>query len=407
MRNRLLICLLSLSLLLMVMGCTKKASVSSKDEVAQDPTFKVGFVVIDNENDHGYTYNFLKGMKDALENLQSEGYQLELEVKRNVGENDTCRSSNQALADSGCRVIFNNSYGFEPFAQAVARDYPNVAFVSLTNSGSQKDDLPNTYNAFASIYEGRYLSGIVAGMKLQQMINEGSILPEEAVLGYVGAHSYAEVISGMTAFYLGARRVCPTTTMLVQFVGSWGDAKAEEDAAQNLVDKGAVLLSQHSDTIAPAVVAERNGIYHTGYNNDMAGAAPHASLVSCRIDWTDYFYTFIKNAADGRKNPSDYTGTMVQGAVVLTKLNDAIVAPGTAEMVAKVEEELKSKRLHVFDLSTFTIDGRMATNAELYDPNASVKGNACYEGFFHESQNQSAPYFVGRIDGIEWLNEAY
>lgn len=408
MKKYMLFCALCLASFLTLIGCKKTVAITTAEpKVSENPTIKVGLVVIDNENDQGYTYNFMQGMRDALDHLRTEGYSLELLVKRNIGEDESCRSANQDLAVSGCRMIFNNSYGFESFMQDVAKDYPAIDFIALTNSGSQKDTLSNTYNAFASIYEGRYLSGVVAGLKLEEMIQEGKILPEEAILGYVGAYSYAEVISGMTAFYLGAKRVCPTATMLVQFVGSWGNAQAEAEAAQNLIDKGAKVVSQHSDTTAPAMVAEKNGIFHAGYNNDMTGVAPHASLVSCRIDWTNYFYTFIKNTIDGKKNPSDYTGTLAEGAVVLTKLNEQIAAPNTKATLLSMETELKTKKLHVFDLSSFTIDGRMATNAELYDANASVKGNACYEGFFHESQYQSAPYFAGRIDGITWLNEAY
>lgn len=311
------------------------------------------------------------------------------------------------LAEEGCAIIFNNSYGFEPYMLEAAKEYPNTIFVGMTNCGGQVDTNPNTHNAFAAIYEARYVAGIAAGMKLQQEIDEGKIKPEEAVMGYVGAFSFAEVISGMSGFFLGAKSVCPSVTMKVYFVGSWGDATLEEAAAQALVDAGCKLISQHSDTTSPALAAQKAGVYHVGYNTDMTKVAPNASLLSSRIDWTRYFYTFIKNYIDGVENPSDWTGTYAHGDVGVTPLNTAIAAPGTQEAMDKAIKAFHDGTLHVFDLSKFTIGGVTGTNDVMYDGFAAVKGNATYDGYFHESETQSAPYFVGVIDGINWLNANY
>ncbi|MBQ0071589.1 MAG: BMP family ABC transporter substrate-binding protein [Spirochaetales bacterium] len=397
-------------LVLLFSSCVKKGNSTSTVRVFKpdaSETLKIGFIVLNDENDQGYTYNFMVGMNNALKKLRAEGYSLDLHVKRNVGEDAGCADANGELAEEGCAIIFNNSFGFEPYMLQVASEYPNTNFVAMTNSAAQTDGNPRTYNAFASIYEGRYVSGVAAGMKLQELIENGRIKPEEAVIGYVGAYSFAEVVSGMTAFYLGARSVCPSCTMRVQFVGSWSDPTLEAEAAQALIDDGAVIISQHSDNTTPATTAQKNGVYHTGYNNDMTGVAPDASLLSCRIDWTEYFYTFIENYLRGVQNPADYTGTLSSGAVVLTKLNEAIAAPGTKEAIERTVEDLKKGRIHVFDLSTFTIDGHTPTNLEMYDSFATVSGNATYGGYFHESEYQSAPYFVGRIDGITWMNVAY
>ena len=277
----------------------------------------------------------------------------------------------------------------------------------MTNCASQVDNNPNTYNAFAAIYEARYVAGIAAGMKLQQEINEGKIKPEEAVMGYVGAFSFAEVISGMSGFYLGARSVCPSVTMKVYFVGTWGDATLEEAAANALIDEGCKLISQHSDTTSPALAAQKAGVYHVGYNTDMTKVAPNASLLSSRIDWSRYFYEFIKNHIDGKENPSDWAGTYAEGDVKVTDLNTAIAAPGTQEAMDKAIAAFHAGTLHVFDLDTFTINGQKGTNETMYDSFAAVQGNATYDGYFHESELQSAPYFVGVIDGITWLNVAY
>ena len=370
-------------------------------------TTKIGFVVINDESDQGYTWNFTNGMNAAIEKLKAEGYNVELLTKKNTTESAICKDNNIELAEEGCEIIFNNSYGFEPYMLEAAKEYPKVKFVGMTNCGGQVDDNPNTFNAFAAIYEARYVAGIAAGMKLQQEIDEGKIKPEEAVMGYVGAFSFAEVISGMSGFYLGARSVCPSVTMKVYFVGTWGDATLEEAAANALIDEGCKLISQHSDTTSPALAAQKAGIYHVGYNTDMTKVAPDASLLSSRIDWSRYFYEFIKNHIDGKENPSDWAGTYAEGDVKVTDLNTAIAAPGTQEAMDKAIAAFHAGTLKVFDLNTFTIAGEKGTNETMYDSFAAVQGNATYDGYFHESELQSAPYFVGVIDGITWLNVAY
>jgi len=376
----------------------------SKEQTKSAAT-KIGFVVINDESDQGYTWNFMNGMTAAIEKLKAEGYNVELVVKRNTTESAICKDYNIELADEGCKIIFNNSYGFEPYMLEAAKEYPDVKFVGMTNCGGQVDNNPNTYNAFASIYEGRYLAGVAAGMKLNQLLTQGKI--KAPIVGYVGAFSFAEVISGMSGYFLGIRSVCPTATMKVYFVGTWGDATLEEAAAKALIDAGCVMISQHSDTTSPALAAQKAGVFHTGYNTDMTHAAPDASIISCRINWEPYFYTFIKNYLDGKENPSDYTGTLAEGAVAITELNEKIAAPGTAAKLKEVEADLKAGKIKVFDLSTFKIDGATGTNEKMYDSFAAVQGNATYGGEFHESEFQSAPYFVGQIDGIEWLNAAY
>lgn len=380
---------------------------SSGEKASSSKATKIGFVVINDESDQGYTWNFTNGMNEALEKLKAEGYNVELMTKKNTTESAICKDNNIELAEEGCEIIFNNSYGFEPYMLEAAKEYPNTKFVGMTNCGSQVDNNPNTYNAFAAIYEARYVAGIAAGMKLQQEINEGKIKANEAVMGYVGAFSFAEVISGMSGFYLGARSVCPSVTMKVYFVGTWGDATLEEAAANALIDAGCKLISQHSDTTSPALAAQKAGIYHVGYNTDMTKVAPNASLLSSRIDWSRYFYTFIKNHIDGKENKSDWTGTYAEGDVKVTALNTAIAAPGTQEAMDKAIKAFHDGTLKVFDLNTFTIGGEKGTNEKMYDSFAAVQGNATYDGYFHESEMQSAPYFVGNIDGIEWLNAAY
>ena len=345
-------------------------------------TVKVGLICIGDENDQGYTYNFIRGRDEATEILAAEGINVEWMTIYNIGEDSSCIDANIEAAEEGCEIIINNSYGFEPFMLEVVDDYPEIEFISCTNCASVFDGRDNTHNAFANIYEGRYIAGVVAGMKLQQMIDEGQITEDEAVIGYVGAFSFAEVISGFTSYFLGARSVCPSVTMKVMFVGSWSDATAESDAALALIDQGCVMISQHSDNTTPATAAQSRGVFHTGYNNDMTGM----------------------------EIPQDWCAGMGEGAVVMTPLNEAIAAPGTAEKIAEVEAGIADGSIQVFDTSTFTVGGEELTHAFALDTDGDFTADseeAVFDGAFHESLFQSAPYFTVQIDGIEWLNAAY
>ena len=380
-------------------GCQEE----SKDTAA----IKVGLICIGDENDQGYTYNFIRGKDAATKALKEKGINVEWVVKWNVPEGDACEDANIELAEAGCKVIFNNSFGFEPYMLKVAPNYPEIQFVACTNKASRTDDLENTHNAFAAIYEGRYLAGVVAGMKLQQLITEGKIKPEEAVIGYVGAFPFEEIKSGYTAYFLGAKSVCPSVTMKVQFVNDWSNATLESNAASALCDMGCKLISQHADNSTPATMAQSKGAYFTSYNNDMISVAPEACLVGTRIDWSVYFCEAIEAVANGKNFDQDWCKGLADGAVVLTELNKDIIAPGTEEKLAEVEKGLKDGSIQVFDTKTFTVGGQELTQAFALDTDgdfAPDKEEAVFDGAFHESYYQSAPYFGIDIDGIELLN---
>ena len=391
-------------------GETTPVTDGTGEPSAEGKTVKVGMVCIGDENDQGYTYNFMKAVEEATAQLAEQGITVEWSYKKNILEDSGCEDANIELAEDGCDIIINNSYGFEPFMLKVAPDYPEIEFISCTNQASAVDDLDNTHNAFANIYEGRYVAGVVAGMKLQEMIDNGDITAEQAVIGYVGAFSFAEVISGFTAYYLGAKSVCPSVTMKVQFVGSWSDATEEANAASALCDAGCVMISQHSDNTTPATMAQTKGAFHTGYNNDMTGVAPDASLIGTRIDWAPYFEYAIETVYNGGTIDQDWCKGIADGSVVMTTLNEKICAKGTAEKVAEVEKALKDGTLQVFDTSKFTVKGETVTHAFALDTDGDFTPDAeeaVFDGAFHESYFQSAPYFTLQIDGIEWLNSAY
>lgn len=337
MKKRILAMLLALSMALALAACggnngngndkpadnstngdTQPPAPPADDSGSGTKSVKVGLICIGDENDQGYTYNFIRGKEAATEALKANGIDVEWVVKWNIGEDSGCEDANIELAEEGCDLIINNSFGFEPFMLKVAPDYPEIEFIACTNQASWGDGLENTHNAFANIYEGRYLAGVVAGMKLQQMIDDGEITADQAVIGYVGAFSFAEVISGFTAYYLGARSECPSATMKVQFVGSWSDATEEANAASALADMGCVMISQHSDNTTPATTAQSKGVFHTGYNNDMISVASEASLIGTRIDWAPYFEYAISSVANGGSFDQDWCHGMDMGAVVMT-----------------------------------------------------------------------------------------
>ena len=362
---------------------------------AEGKTIKVGMVCIGDENDQGYTYNFMRGVEEATAQLAEQGITVEWTFKTNILEDSGCEDANIELADAGCQLIINNSYGFEPFMLKVAPDYPEIEFISCTNQASAVDELANTHNAFANIYEGRYLAGVAGGMKLQQMIDEGTITAEQAVIGYVGAFPFAEVVSGYTAFYLGAKSVCPSVTMKVKYVNSWSDAPQEAAAASALADEGCVLISQHSDNTTPATAAQDAGVFHCGYNNDMTGVAPEASIISCRVDWAPYFVYAISAVANGEEFAQDWTAGYADGSVKLTTLNETIAAPGTAEALEAAEAEL-ADGLHVF---AGPLSGHPAQ-----DPEGEVwsigEGEYFAESDLSQEGGLSAPQFCYVIDGI-------
>lgn len=377
-----------------------------KTPVTSTQSYKVGMVCIGDDN-QAYDRNFYMAADNAKAYFEEKGINIEWIYKYNnpVEVADDCAE----LAEDGCIAVFCNSYGQEAQMLMAAKDYPDVVFAALTNYASQADELDNTVNAFPDIFEGRYLAGVAAGCKLNELIENGAITEDKALLGYVGAYTYSEVISGYTAFFLGAQSVCPSAKMKVQFIGSWGNTEAERAAAQSLIDLGAVIISQHSDNTSPATTAQENGCYHIGYNISMSDVAPEASIVSSRIDWTNYFVYVIETVIGGGKVDQDYMGHgLKDGDVKLTELNTAIAAPGTEEAIAKAEEAIKSGELQIFDTSKFTVKGETLTSS-MIDITADFAPDieAVMDGYFHESYFVSAPQFAEQIDDIELVNTAF
>ena len=359
---------------------------------AADASIKVGLIALHDENS-GYDANFINAFKAACETCGVEGV-----IKTNIPEGEEAYEAAAELADDGCAFVIADSYGHQPYILEAAEEFPEVQFTSCTGDMAQGAGLDNYHNAFADIYQGRFIAGVAAGMKLNEMIENGQITPEQAKIGYVGAMTYAEVKSGYTSFFLGARSVCPTATMEVVFTGSWYDETLEKEGAESLIADGCVLISQHADSMGAPNACEAAGVPNVSYNGSTMSACPNTYIISSRIDWTPYYVYAIQAVQAGESFDTDWCGSLEQGSVALTELNEAVAAEGTAAKLEEVKAALMDGSINVFDCSTWTVGGETLTT---YDKVAFYEGNECiWDGYFHESETRSAPYFDIDIDGI-------
>ena len=382
----------------------KEGSTTAKEEVAASD-LKVGFIFLHDENST-YDLNFINAAKEAC-----EAAGVEYVLKTNIPEGQECYDAACELADAGCGIVFADSFGHEDYLIEAAKEFPDVEFCHATGTQAHTAGVANFHNAFATIYEGRYLAGIAAGYKLNEMIKAGDIKEEEAKIGYVGAFTYAEVISGYTSFFLGARSVCPSVTMEVTFTGSWYDETAEKEAANTLISKGCVLISQHADSMGAPTACETAGVPNISYNGSTESACPNTFIVSSKINWTPYFTYIIDCVTKGEEIATDYTGDFSTGSVELTDLGSA-ATEGTAEAIEAAKAELMDGTLHVFDTATFTVGGKALDSYEAdvdSDPKYEPDHEVIVDGYFDESGEgfRSAPFFDVQIDGITLLDQAY
>ena len=416
--------LLALVMALSLVACGEKKddTQGNGDGDSTAAKVKVGFITLHDENST-YDKNFIDAAKEACANLglvENEDYF----IKTNVGETEQCAEVAADLVDAGCNIIFADSFGHEPYMIEVAKENPEVQFCHSTGTRAHTEGLANYHNAFASIYEGRYLAGIAAGMKLNEMIEAGDIKAEEAKMGYVGAFTYAEVVSGYTSFYLGAKSVCPSVTMDVTFTGSWYDETLEKEGAEKLIQGGCKLISQHADSLGAPTACENAGVPNVSYNGSTKDACPNTFIVSSRIDWAPYYEMCIKAVMDGTEIPADWTGTLKTGSVVLTDVNETVAAAGTADAIKEAAAKLEAGEIHVFDCSTFTTkaddtmnafkvdylkvdaDGHITSYMADVDTDQAYTGDTevVHDGYFAESEKRSAPYFDLEIDGITRLD---
>ena len=377
-----------------------------KDFTVNDD-FKLGVILLHDENST-YDLNFINAVLAVKEALGLTDDQVIM--KRNIPESNDCYEAAKDLAVKGCKVIFADSFGHETYMLKAAKEYPDVEFCHATGTMAHTENLANFHNAFASIYEGRYLAGIAAGMKLNELKAEGKLKGNAPVIGYVGAFTFAEVISGYTSFYLGAKSVCPDVTMKVQFTGSWYDENEEKSAAQALIAAGCDLISQHADSLGAPTACEDAGVPNVSYNGSTYETGENTFIISSAINWAPYFYYIIKCANTGVAIDTDWTGTISTGSVVLSGLNLDVAAEGTVEAIKTAIEDLKSGKVKVFDTAkdNFILkDGNKITSylADVdTDANYTPDTEVVADGYFNESKFRSAPYFDLQIDGITLVN---
>ena len=400
--------ILSLTLaLVMVVGLSFTLASCGGD----DDEFKIGVILLHDEAST-YDLNFIEAVNRAKTNLGLEDSQVIM--KRNIPESKECTEAAEDLVDQGCDIIFANSFGHEEFLLEAAKKNPDVQFCHATGTMAHTAGVANFHNAFASIYEGRFLAGVAAGMKINEMVaaDASKAVNGTVKIGYVGAFTYAEVISGYTSYYLGVKYACDyDVTMDVKFTGSWYDEVAERTAAEELISNGCILISQHADSMGAPGACEKAGVPNVSYNGSTVANCPNTFIVSSKIDWTPYFEYICKSVQEGKTIDVDWTGTLKTGSVALTDINTKVAAAGTADALAAVKALLESGELEVFDLDTFTVGGEKLSadhKADVdtdkdYTPDTKVVEN----GAFEESKHRSAPYFDLRIDGINLLNQKY
>ncbi|MDY4581340.1 MAG: BMP family ABC transporter substrate-binding protein [Candidatus Faecousia sp.] len=383
------------------------AETPAAEAPAASADVKLGFIFLHDENST-YDLNFMNAAKEACAALGLTEDQYVF--RTNIPEGQECYDAACELADAGCNIIFADSFGHEDYMIQAAQEFPEVQFCHATGTKAHTQGLSNYHNAFAAIYEGRYLAGVAAGMKLNEMIEAGEFTADEAKMGYVGAFTYAEVVSGYTSFYLGAKSVCPSVTMEVTFTGSWYDETAEKEGANKLIANGCKLISQHADSMGAPTACETAGVPNVSYNGSTVAACPNTFIVSSRINWAPYYEYVVNCVKNGEAIAADWTGTIATGSVVLTDINEQAAAAGTADKIAEVKADLEAGKLHVFDVSTFTVEG---ANLDSYladvdtDPDYTPDTEVVENGYFNESAKRSAPYFDLKIDGITLLDTAF
>ncbi len=392
MKNKIIVLCIILTMIVGLIGCGN----TTANDV--DLPMKVGFIYLHDEQST-YDLNFMEAARKAC-----EACGVECINKVNIPEGGECYETAMSLVDMGCDIVFADSFGHEDYMIQAAIDAPNVQFCHATGTKAHTTSLPNFHNAFATIYEGRFLSGIAAGLKLCEMLEAGEITEDELLIGYIGAHPYAEVISGYTAFYLGAKYIVPDVKMKVQFTGSWYDEALEKEAANSLINQGCKLISQHADSMGAPSACENAGVPNVSYNGSTLQACPNTFIVSSKIDWTPYFEYIINCVKNNNPIDTDWVGTIQTNSVQMTEINHNVVSTNVEEYFNSIISQFNSGELHVFDVNNFTVNGEKLTSYmadvdtdDAFEPDTEVIS----DGYFHESEYRSAPYFDLHIDGIE------
>ncbi len=355
-----------------------------------DRIIKVGFVYVGDAST-AYTGNFMSAQK-GIENRYAG--QIKTIAKYNVSE-EGIEEVLEELAQAGCELIFTTSYGYGEKTKEFAKDHPDIQFCQATCSNANEEPVLENYHTFmGNIYQGRYIAGVVAGMKLKELIVNGDLTEGQAKIGYVGAYPYAEVISGYTSFFLGIRSVVPEAVMVVKYTNTWGNHLLEKKCARELIEEGCVIISQHSDTAGPAAACEETDrsqvVYYVSYNESMADIAPTTYLTGSKINWEPYMTEAvqavlsgvdIERCVKGNINGNDAGAGFENDWVRMLEINRFTAAKGTQERVEELIRDFQAGKLQVF-MGEYTGE----------DPNAPLDTIDLREGYL-ENEKSSAPTF--------------
>ncbi len=395
-------------------GTNTNSTSSTNGDSSSTSKIKVGLITLHDEHST-YDNNFIEAFKAAAEKMG-----VDTDIRTGVAETTDAYDKAAELADSGCKFIFADSFGHEAHILKAAKEFKDVQFSHATGTTAHTSNVSNFHNAFASIYEGRYLAGVAAGLKLQAMNTTNH------KIGYVGAFEYAEVISGYTSFYLGVKSIVSDVTMDVKFTGSWYDETKESETAQSLIEGGCVLISQHADSYGAPNMCEAKNVPNVTYNGSTESHCPKTYLISSKVNWEPYFEYAFGQVKAGKAIDTDYTGTLgntlYDGSVAMSKPGEQAAVSGTEDKLNEVAAKLRDGTLKVFDTSKFTVSGDNVTNNTKVDENnhvtsymADVDTDEAFTGdtqviktkdgvtYFAESEMRSAPYFDLKIDGINLL----
>ena len=374
----------------------------------------IGIVLSSDENS-AYDAAHITGIQNAMANLGLTDDNVSW--KYNIAEDESSYDAVVDHIEHGCQLIFCDAFGHQSYALQAAEEYPDAVICNSTGDLAAQAGLDNYKNYMPRLFEVRYVTGVVAGLKIKELVEAGKLQDNNfdengnVKIGFVGAYPYAEIVSAYASFFLGVKSVYPEVSMEVMYTNSWYDTTREKEAAVALQEHGAVILVGDGSSTGPAIVAEEahakgSEVYVVGYNIDLTSVAPETALISAMSLWESYYTYAIQAFMNGEDIMTDWAGGFDEDAVGLTTYGKAC-AEGTEEKVNEVIEAIKDGSLKVFDTSTFTIDGEEVTSALAdVEPDENYEGDteAISDGYFHEQEYRSAPYFELRIDGITELN---
>ncbi len=386
--------------LLSVTGCQTNSSSSSASSL------KVGLITLHDSNST-YDKNFIDAFNAACKKMNVTAV-----IKNNIEEGESAYTAAADLVDQGCKFIFADSFGHEDYILKAAKQFTDVQFSHATGTKAHTEKLSNFHNAFASIYQGRYLAGVAAGMKLKSMIEADASTSKK--IGYVGAYPYAEVKSGFTSYYLGVKSIVSDVTMSVKYTNSWYDETGEKNAANALISAGCSIISQHADSWGAPTACEEKSVPNVTYNGSTESKCPNTYLISSKVNWEPYFEYAIGQVKDSKAIDTDWCqglgDDLASGSVALADPGAKAAVSGTKAKLEEIAKKLKDGSLKVFDCSTFTVNGEHLTSymADVdtdanYTKDTEVIKKENGVTYFAESEFRSAPYFDIDIDGITEL----